>query len=109
MAQSTVFEAMILSDLQEAQDGKVIIEKIRFEVMQQVVDYMHFGVLKAKNFSLVLEVLMAADRYDVQDLKEECLDHITSSLTKETAAEGLVMAVKHLTPLVNNCKKLLEH
>lgn len=51
MAQSTVFSAMILSDLKEARQGKVIIEGMCFKVMHQLVEFMHH---QAKGFDLVV-------------------------------------------------------
>lgn len=70
MGHSTVFEAMLLSHFQDAKDGKVTIEKMIYEAMQELVNYMRFGIFEAKNFGLMLEVAMAAGRYNVQGLKE---------------------------------------
>lgn len=92
MAHSSVFETMISSDFKEAKEGKATIEDISFEAMQEMVSFMRFGVFEEKALDLMLKVLMAADRYDVRELKDKCIDYLADSVTRGTAGKLLHMA-----------------
>lgn len=76
--------------------------------MQQLVEFLHVGVVEMQDITPALDVLLAADRYDIQDLKKRCIDYLALKVTKKTAEEVLTVAEQlDLSSLVETCEKLL--
>ncbi|KAK4026242.1 hypothetical protein OUZ56_015256 [Daphnia magna] len=97
-ARSSVFSAMFHNDMQESNTRRVVISDIEPPVFKQLLHYMYAG--KAPDLQLLADemaqpLLLAADKYDVQDLKDECQALMRSRLTVDNAFDILVWAHYH--------------
>lgn len=98
-AHSTVFEGMFRSDMKEKEENSVVIEDIRYEVLQEFFRFIYIGRVD-KLDDLVGELLIAAEKYNVVELKTLCEETMCNSLTKSNAIGYLNSAI------MNNVEKL---
>jgi hypothetical protein len=78
-------------DTKEAQDGVVKIEDIEHEVLTEMIRYMYTDqVPKLKE--LALELMIAANKYDLPKLFEICKDHLKASITMKNSVDVLTYA-----------------
>ena len=71
---SEVFAAMFAHDMKENNENKVKIENIDSRVFQEVLRYMYTG--KVSDIDIIVkDLLVAADKYMLQELKKICEDH----------------------------------
>ncbi|XP_049795063.1 speckle-type POZ protein-like [Schistocerca nitens] len=83
---SPYFAAMLQPHTKEAQEGFVEVSDVKPEVLKQVLVYMYTAEapgLKDKPWDL----LMAADKYQLPQLKRQCEAYIASRLDVDNAAE----------------------
>lgn len=97
-ARSSVFAAMFQSDMQEAATKRVVVTDIEPPIFKQLLQYMYAG--KAPDLRLLADeiaqpLLLAADKYDIQDLKDECQMLLRSRITVENAIDTLIWAHYH--------------
>ncbi|KAF6208881.1 hypothetical protein GE061_014623 [Apolygus lucorum] len=88
-ASSTVFEAMFLSSL--TQGRTVEVQDVNQEVFTAFLDYVYLrdaNVVKKH----VNQLLMLADKYDVEPLALLCDGFVEASLTSENAVDSLLLA-----------------
>lgn len=102
-ARSPVFAAMFQHDMREAQTREVVVSDIDSSVFKQFLHYVYAG--RAPELKLTDDVaqplLLAADKYDVADLKEECLSLLKSRMTVDNVIDTLIWAYYHsMTRLV---------
>lgn len=90
-ARSPVFAAMLEPHTEEAQKGRVIIEEVDYEVMNELITYMYCG--KSPNLTEhALEILAAADRFQLPGLKEMADMALRATLSIESACRQLIYA-----------------
>nr|CAH0109769.1 unnamed protein product [Daphnia galeata] len=97
-ARSSVFAAMFQCNMQEATTRRVVIPDIEPPIFKQLLHYLYAG--KAPDLRLMADevaqpLLLAADKYDIQDLKDECQMLLRSRITVENAVDILVWAHYH--------------
>lgn len=78
MAHSYMFDTMFTSGLKEDINRKAIILDIKFEALQSIVSFTQTGAFDSNDVSLILQILIAADRYTV-DLLENDVSNRSSS------------------------------
>ena len=96
IARSPVFAAMFQHDMQETKTRQVIIADIEPAVFKQLLHYIYSG--RAPDLRLdqmAQSLLLAADKYDIADLKEECLALLRSRITVDNAINTLMWAHYH--------------
>ena len=96
-SQSEVFKAMIKNkSLTEKKTGIIEIEEndISSDVMEQLVYFLYHD--KVNNALLrsvhLTDLLLAADKYNIQGLLDECCKHFESKLSLQNALDILVLA-----------------
>lgn len=89
-ARSEVFKAMLTSKMQEAAKGSVYIEDFDSEVILELLRFMYYKEVEQLP-KIAYDLIRAADKYDIKELKKICLDHIRSNLSAETLVETLVI------------------
>ncbi|XP_046450201.1 speckle-type POZ protein-like [Daphnia pulex] len=95
-ARSPVFAAMFNHDMKEKQTGEVVIEDIEFEIFQELLHYIYSGRMKTVLTEATARSLcVAADKYDVPGLKEECTRALLFDLKRGKAFDLLVWADLH--------------
>eukprot|EP00743_Colponemidia_sp_Colp-15_P011321 GILK01012614.1.p1 GENE.GILK01012614.1~~GILK01012614.1.p1 ORF type:complete len:1132 (-),score=289.02 GILK01012614.1:43-3438(-) len=74
-----------------------------WNVFRLVLEYMYKGTLRIDN-SNALDVLVAADRYGVRKLRDECIHRLTESLTANNVVKILLRDnLKNVDQLVQTC------
>jgi hypothetical protein len=95
---SPVLAAMFQHNFRENQEKVVEIKDINPEVFEELLCYIYTGNFNSGRNVDVAELLVAADKYAVETLKEECALILSRKLTVENAAQYLVLAHLHNSP-----------
>jgi len=94
MANSKVFERMIMSETQESKEGFAIIKEVRAETMEKFVDCLYLGKLENLD-EFAEELFVLADRYLVERLKDDCKLSLVNSLSEDNIVSRLRTAFKY--------------
>ena len=77
MDQSPVFDAMFQHGMKESKTGRIAIKDIDPDVFKQLLYFIYSGRTKTPlTEENVQPLFVAADKYDVKDLQEECIFYI---------------------------------
>ncbi|XP_049945154.1 speckle-type POZ protein-like isoform X1 [Schistocerca serialis cubense] len=101
VARSPVFAAMMAHDCLESSSGHISITDIEPEVLSQLLVFLYTDEAQLDP-RLVLKLLVAADKYQVHTLKEQCEYVVSRSLRVENAVACAVLAIQH------SCSSLTE-
>ncbi|XP_047099715.1 speckle-type POZ protein-like [Schistocerca piceifrons] len=82
---SPYFAAMLQPHTKEAKEGRVEVRDVKPEILKQIMLYMYTGVAPALK-DMPFELLIAADKYQLHQLKRQCETHIASCLNVDNAA-----------------------
>ena len=104
---SPVLAAMFQNNFIENRERIVLINDIEVKVFENLLRYIYVGecalLENAKpDESKIADLLVAADKYAIDSLTEECETHLSQTLSVENAAKYLVLAHLH------NCPKLRQ-
>ena len=93
-ARSPVFAAMFQhSCMQESKTRKVIIEDIQPEIFKELLHYIYSGRCSTPlTESTVQPLFVAADKYDIKDLKEDCVRYLLPCVNAKNAVEIMIWA-----------------
>jgi hypothetical protein len=94
MSQSKVFENMFNSGMQEEHEGKMKIANVSPTIMECFIKYLYLGNLD-NLADVAKDLFYLADKYEVKDLKEECVNHLSIGFNKENVFERLQLAFMH--------------
>lgn len=94
---SPVLAAMFQNNCKEKQEKVVEIKDIDPSVFDNLLRYIYTGDSDWDNVN-VADLLIAADKYQVESLKKECAFHLAQDLTVENATQYLVMAHLYNSP-----------
>ncbi|XP_014237850.1 uncharacterized protein LOC106659688 [Trichogramma pretiosum] len=94
-AASPVFKAMFSHDMVENKSQSVDMNDISYDAVVEMLRYIYTGSVKTQEFSLTTEVLTAADKYQLDDLKNKCEQILISTLSTENAINVLKVADKY--------------
>lgn len=95
-ARSAVFQSMFERIARENRPNVILINDLPFEVVQELITFMYSG----KVDMVSLELLAAAERYEIKGLKRICSGSIIKKLSVSTAIDTLI------TAHVNKCTEL---
>ena len=100
-ARSPVFAAMFQhSSMKEQETGRVDIEDIQLDIFKELLHYIYSGRTRMSLTEETAQSLfMAADKYDIGDLKEECVAFLLTCFRVENALT--LMAWAHLNSVDN--------
>lgn len=88
---SPVFEKMFEHDMTERKENKVDIEDFNHEVLYEMFRFLYCGKVE-KIHEIICDLLRAAEKYSILNLKELCEERMMKSLRKENAIEYLIAA-----------------
>lgn len=88
-ARSPVFAAMFLRELEETKTGRVNITDVEYEPLRGLVKFLYTGTIELDDVEFALKVLVAADKYDVQSLKNVAEDYIRQNIAVIILPEAL--------------------
>ena len=96
VARSSVFAAMFEHDMKEAATGEVEIEDVQPDIFKQLLHYIYSGRLSTPLTETTAQPLfVAADKYDINDLKEECVFFLLTCVRVDNAISLFVWAHLH--------------
>ena len=91
-ARSQVFKAMFQASMKEREEREVIIEDIKPVVFAEMLHFIYTGETKGNTFEEIgIELLAAAEKYELLSLKEICEDNLCSGLTNSNAVQYLIL------------------
>ncbi|XP_065209110.1 speckle-type POZ protein-like [Planococcus citri] len=93
-ARSSVFKAMFRNDMLESQKNNVIIDDIKQETFEEMLRYIYTGEMRNLD-EWAFELLPAADKYDLKELKNACEGILLSKLSADSVGKILVLADIH--------------
>ena len=98
---SPVLAAMFQHDLKESQSRVIEIADISPKVFQEVLRFLYSGTAKEMD-GMAMDLLVAADKYQIDALKNESASILVKNLAVDNATKILVLAHLH------SCPKLFE-
>ncbi|KAG8201251.1 hypothetical protein JTE90_019889 [Oedothorax gibbosus] len=94
-ARSPVFAAMFRNDMNEAQSNSVDITDIDSEILRKVVRYIYSGQIYNFTDAMAEDLLYAADKYQLDLLKEICIENMKWTLSMDNVIDVLVIGELH--------------
>lgn len=95
-AKSPVFAAMFQHEMTETKTGLVNISDIEHDVFREFLYYIYSGrITNPLTGTMVQSLYLAADKYDISDLKEECVDFMISHIQIADAIQLMIWAYIH--------------
>ncbi|CAG9797118.1 unnamed protein product [Chironomus riparius] len=91
---SPVFEAMITSAMKEGTEKKVLIDDIDGRTLMELIRFVYSGKVYEID-SIAPELIYAANKYDLQDLKPLCVESLALNINIDNALETFVLADLH--------------
>lgn len=96
-AHSIVFEAMFQCNMRESQTNRVEIDDIDGNIMEEFINYIYTG--KINNlYEIVINLLVVADKYDMNDLRNTCEKTLSESFTFNNVLEIFDISDKFRLP-----------
>uniref|UniRef100_A0A0P5QQ63 Btb/poz domain-containing protein n=1 Tax=Daphnia magna TaxID=35525 RepID=A0A0P5QQ63_9CRUS len=93
---SSVFAAMFQSGMQETNTRKVCIKDIKPDIFKQLLHYIYSGRTSTKlSEENAQPLFVAADMYDIEDLKDECVQFLLTCIKLENAINLMAWAHVH--------------
>ena len=96
-ADSPVLAAMFHHDCKESRSLVVEVEDVPVEVFQQVLQFLYTGTAKEMQ-TFAMDLLVAADKYQIESLKKECASSLLKALAVKNAVRILILAHLHNCP-----------
>ena len=93
-ASSPVFAAMFKEGTKEHQDNYVNIEDIDSDVFDVFLRFLYSGQVENLD-EMYFDLLAAADKYDVQPLREICIQHMTKNISVDNVVDMLALADRY--------------
>jgi BTB/POZ domain len=93
-AASPVFEAMFKEGTKEHHDNYVNIEDIDSDVFEVFLRFLYSGQVDQLD-EMCFDLFTAADKYDVQPLRNICIQHMSDNISVDNAVEVLALAERH--------------
>lgn len=94
-ARSAVFAAMFEHDIAEKNTNSVSITDCNPDSFQEFLLFLYTGQLEDVTSSKVFSLYETADKYDVKELKEECLQLMKCNLTIHSVCEAVILATNY--------------
>lgn len=95
-ARSPVFAAMFQHDMKESSENEVEIDGIEPEVLKEMLTFIYSG--RCDMQKMTSDLLVAADRYDLKNLKKNCEIELAKSLSLKNALQILSLTEKISAP-----------
>jgi len=91
-AASPVFEAMFKEGTKEHQDNYVNIEDIESDIFEVFLRYLYSGEVELTGNDMVYNLSAVADKYDVEPLREVCVQHMAKNISVENVVDVMTLA-----------------
>ncbi|XP_042903335.2 TD and POZ domain-containing protein 4 [Parasteatoda tepidariorum] len=91
-ARSSVFSAMFDHDMVENQTGIVDIFDVDNETLRALMEFLYTDTINITDYDQTLKLILVADKYEVNILKDECSKLLMSKLSPHNACEVISVA-----------------
>ena len=88
---STVFKAMFSNDFKEKKSSKIVIEDLEESTVTELIHYIYSGKVRNLN-DQAIKLLLAADMYDLRELKETCELYLRHNISEANVCDILIAA-----------------
>ncbi|EFX77450.1 hypothetical protein DAPPUDRAFT_26434, partial [Daphnia pulex] len=96
VARSPVFAAMFQHEMKETKTGQVSIQDIQLDIFKQLLHFIYSGRLSLPLTETSAKRLFeAADKYDIGDLKEECIAFLLTCISVNNVINLMAWAHIH--------------
>lgn len=85
---------MMETKMRESEEGKATIDDIGEKALLEFLRFVYCGRIEGIN-EVAVELLYAASKYDMPDLKPLCVDSLSKNLKLENVIETLILADLH--------------
>lgn len=93
---SPVFEAMFTNDMVEAKTGQVVIADIQADIFKELLHYIYAGhTCTPLTEHTAQSLYVVAEKYDIQDLRTECLEFLLFHIQMNNAINLMIWADVH--------------
>lgn len=92
---SEYFQKMFSHDMVESRTGTITIDDFEPEVFQQVISYIYTGEVDGLCVGNMCQLYVAADKYQLADLKKMCAAFIEKNITADLFYDVVVLADAH--------------
>ncbi|KAL3998449.1 Protein maternal effect lethal 26 [Acanthocheilonema viteae] len=100
-ARSPVFAAMLRhEDTNEAKTGVMVIEDLEYDTVTEMLNFIYCGrcLRDVNEFAFASDLLIAADKYRLEELKSHCEKALIQALTFENVCELLIISDIYSAP-----------
>ena len=95
-ARSPVFEMMLQNEMKEKKTKKIVIKDSNPRTVTEMLNFMYTGDISLDDMEeMARDLLAAAEKYELSDLKKMCEEKLCSSLSVENSIECLVLGDLH--------------
>lgn len=94
LSRSSVFLAMFQHNMREGATGKVIVNSFEYRIMNELITFMYTNKVNDLE-EKAGDLLIAADYFDLTDLKEVCRTWLEANITLENFALSLQIADRY--------------
>lgn len=94
MKRSPVFAAMFRADMKEQRKNVVLIKDIKYDVFMELLRFVYSGKVRQLEV-IAVDLLVAADKYQMENLKNLCESELVKQLSVDGAVRILKLADKH--------------
>ncbi|XP_071730289.1 BTB/POZ domain-containing protein At1g55760-like [Rutidosis leptorrhynchoides] len=102
-ARSPVFRSMFSHDLKEKEMSVINISDMSMEACQAFLNYIYGNIVEQNFLTHRLDLLKAAEKYDVMDLKEACHESLLQDIDTNNVLERLQNASLYHLPKLKIC------
>lgn len=94
LARSPVFRAMFINEMKEKLNGEVDVKNFNHAVIQELINFIYTDKVQDLE-SIAGDLLLAADFYDLPELKEICIKSLEGNVTFANFSHSIIIA-EHL-------------
>jgi speckle-type POZ protein len=102
IARSPVFLKMLTSNMKEAATNTVEVDDLDSTTMRELLRFIYCGEVQDLKEN-VKDLIYAAEKYEVNQLKEICIEELAANVSEENVIETLIIADQ-----VSGTEKLIE-
>jgi len=95
IARSDVFRAMFESGMTEASSNIVKIDDIKCQTMNILIEFMYTDRVEPLTVGNMKDLVVAADKYQMNKLKESCFFELTRKMNSRNIGEIMLLASSH--------------
>ena len=94
-ARSPVFASTFTNDMKERATGIVNIDDCDPSSFSDFLCFLYCGSTENITLENVFSLFTSADKYDVQDLRSECLEFLKENLSVDSFCDTITLAIQH--------------